>query len=164
VFDHTGSFASKRGTGGLSNVEKTAFLVSTYDLRMPYVSDHLTHFVGRSKSSDEERLQLLVQIVRSGVLLDPSHVGQRNPVFTVVRRDNQTGEENNLEYLSRPSIRHNLKAKRICLPYERVRDGLGSAKQVGEHIDGGDGAQLGSAENAHDDGLSARAIEGAIAA
>src|ERR1043166_232207 len=80
---------------------------------MPYVSDHLTHFVGRSKPSDQERLQLLVQIVRSGILLDPSHVGQRYPVFTVFRRDKQTGEQDNLEYLSRPSIRHDLKAKLI---------------------------------------------------
>lgn len=78
---------------------------------MPYVSEHLTHFVGRSKRTDEERFELLVQIFRSGVLLDPSHVGQRYPVFTVVRRNNQTGEEDNLEYLSRPSIRHDLKAK-----------------------------------------------------
>ncbi len=78
---------------------------------MPYVSDHLTHFVGRSKPSDEERFALLIQIFRSGVLLDPSHVGQRYPVFTVMRRNSETGEENNLEYLSRPSIRHDLKAK-----------------------------------------------------
>lgn len=35
-----------------------------------YVSNELTHFVGRSEPSDEARLALLIRIVRAGVLLD----------------------------------------------------------------------------------------------
>lgn len=75
---------------------------------MPYVSEHLTHFVGRSKPNDDERFLVLVQIFKSGVLLDPSHVGQKYPIFTVVRHDNDTGAEDVLEYLTKPSIRHDL--------------------------------------------------------
>ena len=52
----------------------------------------------------------------------------------------------------------------ICLPHERVGEGLGSAKDVGEHFECGDRAQLGGAQNAHDDSLRMSAIEGAIAA
>lgn len=78
---------------------------------MPYVSDHLTHFVGRSKSTDQERFALLAQIVQSGVLLDPSHVGQKYPVFTVIQRDRESEKEHKLEYLSHPSIRHDIKSK-----------------------------------------------------
>ncbi len=55
-------------------------------------------------------------------------------------------------------------AGRICLPHERMGERLGSAKQVAEHVDSGDGAELGGAQNAHDDGLCMSAIERAIAA
>lgn len=53
---------------------------------------------------------------------------------------------------------------RICLPHERVRNGLWRAQHVDEHLDRGDGAELGGAQDAHDDGLGMRAVEGAIAA
>jgi len=46
---------------------------------MPYTSEELTHFVGRSLSTNEERFDLLCQIIRGGVLLDPAHVGRRDP-------------------------------------------------------------------------------------
>src|SRR6266699_2027752 len=45
-----------------------------------------------------------------------------------------------------------------------MKEGLGRAEHVGEDIDGGDGAQLGCAQDAHDDGLCMSAIERAIAA
>lgn len=78
---------------------------------MAYVSEHLTHFVGRSKPNDEERFLLVVEIFRSGVLLDPSHLGEKYPIFTVIRHDSQTGAEESLEYLTKPSIRHDLGSK-----------------------------------------------------
>lgn len=36
---------------------------------MDYVSNYLCHFVGRSQPSDEDRFQLLIKIIRGGVLL-----------------------------------------------------------------------------------------------
>ena len=42
---------------------------------MPYVSNKLCHFVGRSCKNDQERLELLMKIIRSGKLL----ANPRNP-------------------------------------------------------------------------------------
>lgn len=55
-------------------------------------------------------------------------------------------------------------ADRICLPHEGMGERLGGAKDVGEHVDCGDGAELGRTQNAHDDGLRMSAIECAVAA
>jgi len=33
--------------------------------------------------------------------------------------------------------------RRICLPHERMDEGLGSAKNVGEHVETGDGVLIG---------------------
>ena len=33
--------------------------------------------------------------------------------------------------------------RRICLPHERMGEGLGSAKNVGEYVESGDGALIG---------------------
>lgn len=47
-----------------------------------YVSDQLTHFVGRSRPDDQARFELLLQILRGGVLLDPRYSGKRDtPIF-----------------------------------------------------------------------------------
>jgi hypothetical protein len=74
---------------------------------MPYTSEELTHFVGRSLSTNEERFDLLCQIIRGGVLLDPAHVGRRDPIFTAGLRDKETGKiVNAVEYSSVPNVRH----------------------------------------------------------
>lgn len=52
----------------------------------------------------------------------------------------------------------------ICLPHERMSNGHGGTQQVDQQVDGGDGAQLGGAQNAHNDGLSMSTVERAIAA
>ena len=52
----------------------------------------------------------------------------------------------------------------LCLPHEGVSESGRSAEDVDEHVDGGDSAQLGGAEDAHDDGLCVSAVEGSIAA
>jgi len=77
-----------------------------------YISSELTHFVGRSLGSDKDRYDLLCKIVREGVLMDPSHVGQRNSVFRVVGRP-VAGETvtDDLIYISDPSVRHDIEAK-----------------------------------------------------
>lgn len=36
-----------------------------------YISDELTHFVGRSKNNDDEKFNLLVNIIRTGILKTP---------------------------------------------------------------------------------------------
>ena len=47
-----------------------------------YVSEELTHFVGRSLPSDEDRMNLLIAILRSGELLDPRYKTKRDhPIF-----------------------------------------------------------------------------------
>ena len=40
---------------------------------MAYVSNNLTHFVGRSLATDELRYELLAKIVRGGMLLTLTH-------------------------------------------------------------------------------------------
>ena len=39
-----------------------------------YVSKELTHFVGKSLKSDEDRYNLLVKIIRNGWLTYPPHI------------------------------------------------------------------------------------------
>ena len=66
---------------------------------------------------------------------------------------------------SRPFLRLSFaNSKRICLPQERMRKCLRGAKHIGQDVNSGDGAQLGRAENAHDDCLSMGAVERAVAA
>lgn len=79
---------------------------------MPYISDELTHFVGRSLGSDKDRYDLLCKIVREGVLMDPSHAGQRDSIFRVVGRP-VAGETvtDDLVYTSDPNVRHDTEAK-----------------------------------------------------
>jgi len=38
-----------------------------------YVSKHLHHFVGRSLENDQQRFELLLQIINSGWLTPPPH-------------------------------------------------------------------------------------------
>jgi hypothetical protein len=68
-----------------------------------YVSNELTHFVGRSLRADEEaQYQLLLKICRSGTLLDPRYLGKRDtPIFffNVVDRD---GSERRQQYFPEP--------------------------------------------------------------
>lgn len=78
---------------------------------MAYVSDELTHFVGRSLSSDDERFELLRKIISDGVLLDPGHRGRRDRIFLAGARNDTTGEENFVEYSSSPNVRHDLSAR-----------------------------------------------------
>lgn len=40
-----------------------------------------------------------------------------------------------------------------------MSDGQGGTEQVNQHVDRGDGAQLGGAQNAHDDGLGMSTVE-----
>lgn len=52
-----------------------------------YVSDELTHFVGRTLKSDDERFRLLVEIVRSGWLSHrPEHNQYHETQFKLYRR------------------------------------------------------------------------------
>jgi hypothetical protein len=44
-----------------------------------YVSDELTHFVGRALGCDEARYDLLVKILRKGLLTKPSHDPRFDP-------------------------------------------------------------------------------------
>ena len=76
---------------------------------MQYISSELTHFVGRSLQSDAERYALLCRIIRGGVLLDPSHVGKRYPVFRAVFGQG-TPDEDGVEYSSYPSVHHGIAA------------------------------------------------------
>lgn len=79
---------------------------------MPYVSENLTHFVGRSLGSDKDRYDLLCKILRDGVLLDPSHVGKNDSIFRVVgSQDPDTGVTDDLVYTSYPNVRHDNEAK-----------------------------------------------------
>jgi hypothetical protein len=72
-----------------------------------YISDELIHFVGRSQSTDEDRYRLLLQIIQSGMLLDPSHAGQKYRIFTAATVDTESGEiADSVEYSSYPSVRH----------------------------------------------------------
>jgi abortive phage resistance protein AbiGi (putative antitoxin) len=75
---------------------------------MAYISNHLTHFVGRSQESDQLRYDLLRKIVYDGRLLDPSHVGRRDPIFRVVNPGDAT---DGLEISSYPNVRHDLRSK-----------------------------------------------------
>jgi hypothetical protein len=57
-----------------------------------YISEELTHFVGRSLPSDEERLNLLIAILRNGELLDPRYKTKRDhPIFHFDVEDKQDG-------------------------------------------------------------------------
>lgn len=64
---------------------------------MPYVSSELTHFVGRSKTTDAERYELLRLIVSKGVLLDPKFLNSV-PIplvwFDVVSKSGEVSREN----------------------------------------------------------------------
>ena len=62
-----------------------------------YVSAELTHFVGRSQPTDDDRYSLLVKIVRGGVLLDPHYRDRKNsPItyFDVKSKDGSTVRQN----------------------------------------------------------------------
>ena len=81
-----------------------------------YVSNNLTHFVGRSLAADELRYELLAKIFRGGVLLDPSHIGRRDPIFQVKMSPGPTGSVplsacSGLDYSSYPNVRHDLGTK-----------------------------------------------------
>jgi len=78
---------------------------------MAYISEELTHFVGRSLSTDEERLDLLLRIIGGGVLLDRSHLGRRDRIFMAGLRDRETGNVDGVQYSSDPNVRHDLSAK-----------------------------------------------------
>jgi Putative abortive phage resistance protein AbiGi, antitoxin len=78
---------------------------------MAYVSGELTHFVGRSLQSDDERFELLCKIISDGVLLDPGHQGRRDRIFLAGARNDITGEEDFVEYSSSPNVRHDLSAR-----------------------------------------------------
>ena len=75
---------------------------------MAYVSNDLTHFIGRSLASDHLRYELLCKIIRDGVLLDPSQVARRDPIFRVVIPGNPA---DGVEYSSYPNVRHDLGSK-----------------------------------------------------
>lgn len=79
---------------------------------MAYVSSELTHFVGRPLGSDSDRYDLLCKIIHDGVLMDPSHIGQRHSIFRVAGRP-VPGKEvtDDLIYTSDPSVRHDIEAK-----------------------------------------------------
>ena len=77
------------------------------DHAMAYVSNDLIHFVGRSLASDAQRYELLNKIVNGGVLLDPSHIGRRDPIFRAVLDSSGDG----VEYSSYPNVRHDLGSK-----------------------------------------------------
>lgn len=78
---------------------------------MAYVSNNLTHFVGRSLPSDQDRYELLCKIVRGGVLADPSHRGRRDPIFRLrmLRKSDSDADISTcpeLDYSSYPNVRH----------------------------------------------------------
>jgi hypothetical protein len=73
-----------------------------------YVSNDLTHFVGRCLPSDQSRYNLLAKIVREGVLLDPSHSGRRDPIFRAIIPADPT---DGLDSSSYPNVRHDLSSK-----------------------------------------------------
>jgi hypothetical protein len=78
---------------------------------VPYVSDELTHFVGRSLPDDTARFKLLCEIIRSGVLLDPGHRNRRDRIFLAAAHNPTTGETDAVEYSSTPNVRHDLSAR-----------------------------------------------------
>jgi hypothetical protein len=78
---------------------------------MPYVSSYLTHFVGRSLSSDQSRYELLSKIIHNGVLLDAAHIGRRDPIFRVRMQrippdPLAPATSPGLDYSSYPNVRH----------------------------------------------------------
>jgi hypothetical protein len=75
---------------------------------MPYISDELTHFVGRSLPDDNDRLDPLCRIIRSGELFDPSHINRRDRIFAAGLVDKETGAMDSVEYSSSPNVRHDL--------------------------------------------------------
>src|SRR5437899_1938347 len=67
-----------------------------------YVSNELTHFLGRSLRDNEQRYALLLKVFRSGTLLDPRYQDKRDwPIFffDVVSRD---GQERRQSYYPEP--------------------------------------------------------------
>ncbi len=82
---------------------------------MAYVSNSLTHFVGRSRPSDKDRYELLCEVIRGGVLMDPSHKGRRDPIFRL-RMLGKSGSQADistcpgLDYSSYPNVRHDAKS------------------------------------------------------
>jgi hypothetical protein len=85
-------------------------------IALAYVSNYLTHFVGRSRASDQLRYELLKRIVRGGVLLDPAHIGRRDPIFQVKMSPGPVGSVPlsacpGLDYSSYPNVRHDLGSK-----------------------------------------------------
>lgn len=70
---------------------------ATYNGAMQrYVSPNLSHFVGRSLQNDDARYQLLLLILRNGILLDPRYARRRaNPIFFFdVENSTATAREN----------------------------------------------------------------------
>ena len=67
-----------------------------------YVSDELTHFVGRSRPNDEDRYALLVKIVRGGVLLDPRYKDSRSSPFTFFEIEKKDGGIERQNYYPEP--------------------------------------------------------------
>lgn len=83
---------------------------------MAYISNELTHFVGRSLSTDQLRYELLSKIIRAGELIDPSHIDREDPIFCV-RMVPDSEELTNLsqyrgvDYSSYPNVRHDVQSK-----------------------------------------------------
>jgi len=83
---------------------------------MAYVSNHLTHFVGRSLATDQLRYELLTKIICGGVLLDPSHIGRKDPIFQIRMSPEPVGSVplsacSGLDYSSYPNVRHDIDSK-----------------------------------------------------
>ena len=75
-----------------------------------YVSDELTHFVGRSQPHDEARYALLLKILAEGKLLDISHVGKRHTILTAIGEEQNSGFSKTVTFSSYPSVLHDTDA------------------------------------------------------
>jgi hypothetical protein len=67
-----------------------------------YVSDELTHFVGRSRQNDQHRYALLVKIVRGGVLMDPRYKDNRSSPITFFDIEKKDGGIERQNYYPAP--------------------------------------------------------------
>ncbi len=99
-----------------------------------YVSTELTHFVGRSQPSEEERFQLLVQILNGGVLLDGRSLIRPSKVpITYLESVDKSGKSERHNYYPEPYFEANpdapvdtnefVDADMVCfcdIPYEPV--------------------------------------------
>lgn len=70
-----------------------------------YVARELTHFVGRSLPDDASRYALLVQIFRSGTLLDPQYMTREAPPIVYFDMTSEDGAVHRLNYYPRPKFR-----------------------------------------------------------